>query len=400
MTLLKIEEPKTYNPGDTTFFNHPVLRLGFRPFYLLAAAFAAVSVPLWMVRYLGWSEHLANVGLLWHMHEMIFGFVIAVVIGFLYTAGRNWTGLWTPTKRHLAALAGLWVAGRLAMLAGTPAIAALVDFAFLPLATWPMYRVLQRSGNKRNMFVIVLLSLLAIANAIFHASVLGWLSVSPMRPVYAAIMIIVMLESVIAGRVIPGFTANAIPGTKPVTDMRQDRVCMALTGAACLSFIFGAPPMLMAACAVVAACAQLIRLAGWKPYTTLHHPLLWILHLSYAWIPVGFALLALSILNVVSQSAALHVLAIGSMAGLIIGMTTRTALGHTGRRLSVGNSEIAMYLLIQIGAVSRLFAAVQSGVVRDAALLVTTVAWSAAFLLYLYVYGPYLVRARVDNKEG
>jgi uncharacterized protein involved in response to NO len=400
MSLLRIEEPHLRSSGKPTLADHPVLRLGFRPFYLLAAAFAAISIPLWMVRYLGWSEHVANVGLLWHMHEMVFGFVIAVIIGFLYTAGRNWTGLWTPTKGHLAALVGLWIAGRLAMLIASPAIAASVDLLFLPLATWPLFRVLQRSGNTRNMFVIVLLSLLTIANAVFHGASMELLAVSPMQPVYAAIMIIVMLESVIAGRVIPGFTANVVLHNKPSVDARQDKLCMTVTALACITLIAGWPAAMLAAASFAAACAQLIRLTSWKPHTTIRHPLLWILHLSYAWIPVGFLLLALSALNVVSQSAALHVLTIGSMAGLIIGMTTRTALGHTGRPLKAGDSETIMYLLIQVGVICRLIAALQSGAVRDAALLITTAAWAAAFVTYLIVYGPYLMAPRVDGKEG
>lgn len=400
MTLLTIEEPTLPRTGKTPIGDHPLFRLGFRPFYLLAAAFAALSVPLWLARYLGWTEHFAHIDLNWHMHEMVFGFVIAVVIGFLYTAGRNWTGLWTPTKSHLAALAALWIAGRIAMLALNPALAAIVDFLFLPLATWPMYRVLKRSGNKRNMFAIGLLALLALANAVFHAAVLGWAPVATMTPIHAAIMIVVMLESVIAGRVIPGFTANAVQGAKPVTNLRQDRLCMVVTAIAGFAFIFNLPASIIAAFAFAAACAQLFRLAFWKSYVTFKNPLLWILHLSYAWIAVGFVLLALSAINLVPQSAAIHVLAIGATAGLIIGMITRTALGHTGRPLKAGKSETAMYLLIQIGTVCRLVAALQSGGLRENALIAAATAWSVAFILYLIVYAPYLVKPRVDGKEG
>jgi uncharacterized protein involved in response to NO len=400
MTLLTIEEPNLPKSGKQTIADLPLFRLGFRPFYLLAAAFAAISVPLWLARYLGWTNHFAHVDLNWHMHEMVFGFVIAVVIGFLYTAGRNWTGLWTPTKSHLAALAALWIAGRIAMLTFNPVFAAIVDILFLPLATWPLYRVLKRSGNKRNMFAIVLLSLLTLANAVFHAAALGWLSVSPMTPIHAAIMIVVMLESVIAGRVIPGFTANAVKGAKPITNVRQDRICMVVTGIAGFAFIFNLAAPIIAAFAFAAACVQLFRLAFWKSYVTLKNPLLWILHLSYAWISVGFILLALSAINLVPQSAAIHVLVIGATAGLIIGMITRTALGHTGRLLKAGKSETAMYLLVQVGTVCRLVAALQSGDVRQTALIVTAAAWSVAFILYLIVYAPYLLKPRVDGKEG
>src|SRR4051812_40793980 len=163
MTLLTIDDPEI-SAAASRYAAYPLWRLGFRPFYLLAAAFSVLAVPLWTAQYLGWTAAWPHVGLGWHMHEMVFGVALAVVIGFLYTAGRTWTGLWTPRNGHLAALAALWVAGRLAMLASPPVLAAIVDMLFLPLAAWPMLRVLQQSGNKRNMFLVGLLGLLTMAN--------------------------------------------------------------------------------------------------------------------------------------------------------------------------------------------------------------------------------------------
>jgi uncharacterized protein involved in response to NO len=400
MALIFIEEPRVPKNGKSLLNDHPVLRLGFRPFYLLAAAFAAISVPLWISRYFGWTQGLKHVDLNWHMHEMIFGFAVAVIIGFLYTAGRNWSGLWTPRGKTLAAIAGLWIAGRVAMLIADPVLAAIIDLTFLPVAAWPLYRVLKKSGNKRNLFLVGLLAMIAIANAAFHAALLGWLNISTVLPVHAAILIIVIIESVIGGRVIPGFTANAVHGVKPIVSVPRDRISLALTVSACVAWISGIPAPLTAALAMAAACAQLTRLAGWMTHRTLKHPLLWILHLSYAWIPLGFGLLALAALNLVSASAAIHVLAVGSMAGLIIGMTTRTALGHTGRALKVGAKEVAMYGLIQVGAVARFVAAVDAAGMRDVALITAMVTWSIAFVLYVVVYGPYLFKARVDGREG
>lgn len=400
MALIYIEEPQVTKRGKQTFEDHPILRLGFRPFYLLAAAFAAISVPLWTARYFGWNPGLTHVDLNWHMHEMIFGFAIAVIIGFLYTAGQNWTGLSTPHGKTLAAIAALWIAGRVAMLGLDPLPAATIDLAFLPVAAWPLYRVLKKSGNKRNMFLVGLLALLTIANAAFHACVLGWVSISSSLPVHAAILVIVIIESVIGGRVIPGFTANTVQGVKPIQNAQRDRISLVLTATACVAWIGGFPAALTAALTVAAACAQLTRLAGWKPHSTMRHPLLWILHLSYAWIPVGFILLAAAALNLAPASAAIHVLAIGSMAGLIIGMITRTTLGHTGRALKAGAADVAMYALIQIGVIARFAAAVSAGGLRDAALVVTTLSWSIAFIVYVAVYGPYLFKARVDGRDG
>jgi uncharacterized protein involved in response to NO len=402
MALLTIDEPHPGGAGSSGFADLAIWRLGFRPFYLLAAGFAAISVPLWLMRYLGIGmSGLSNVGLFWHVHEMVFGMAIAVIVGFIFTAGRNWTGLWTPRGTHLAVLAGLWLAGRLAMLFAPPLVAAAVDLAFLPAAAWPMYRVLKRAGNKRNMFLVVLLGLLTAANAAFHAAALGWAGFSPVAAVEAAILIIVAIESVIGGRVIPGFTANAVPGTKPIVHEKRDRICLVLTALASIAWVAGLPAALVASLAVAASCAQIVRLLGWKSLRTVHNPLLWILHLSYAWIPLGFLMLALSALGLVTASAAFHALTVGSMAGLIIGMMTRTALGHTGRMLKSGRSECAMYMLIQAGAIARVAAALNPAASwQQGALAVAAACWVGAFVLYALVYAPYLVRARIDGKEG
>lgn len=395
MSLITIEE----NEGSrATGKPNAFLALGFRPFYLLAAAFAAVSIPAWVASYYGWAG-ASGVGLDWHVHEMLFGFVVAVVIGFLYTAGRNWTGLWTPRGAPLAAIAGVWLAGRVAMFAAGPLLAAAVDLAFLPVAAWPMYRVLKRSGNKRNMFLVGLLALLTVANAVFHASRLGWIDIAPTRPIHAAILIVVIIESAIGGRVIPNFTNNAAK-VKTVTNPLVDKIALAFTAAAGAAWVAGLPPVLVALLALGAAAGQGWRLAGWKPLATLRNPLLWILHASYAWIVIGFVLLALAQLGVVPQSAAVHALAVGALAGLILGMITRTALGHTGRPLKSGPAETAMYVLMQAGVLARVAAALASGSARDATLLAAAIFWSAAFTLYVIVYAPYLARPRVDGREG
>ncbi len=400
MALLSIEEPRLPSSSEHLLDKHPLFRLGFRPFYFLAAAFAAVSVPLWIARYFGLAPGLSHIDLNWHVHEMIFGFAIAVIIGFLYTAGRNWTGLWTPRGKYLAALVALWIAGRGAMLTLSPPLAAVIDIAFLPLATWPMYQVLKKSGNRRNMFLVGMLGLLTAANVVFHAAVNGWLAVSSLWSLHAAILVIVMIESVIAGRVIPGFTANAVPGVKPIVDSRRDKIIVAFTALTCIAWVAGLSPILIASLAMATAVSQLMRLIGWKTHRTLGNPLLWILHVSYGWIPLGFGLLGLAALQVVPASAAFHVLAIGSMAGLIIGMITRTTLGHTGRPLRAGRKEVIMYCLVQVGVIARFWATIDAGGGRDSALLVSVACWSAAFLLYVLTYGPYLFAARIDGREG
>ena len=378
-----------------------MFRLGFRPFYLLAALLAVLALPVWVAQYLG-AISWPRIGLGWHMHEMVFGVAVAVIVGFLLTAVRAWTGLWTPRASHLAALAALWLAGRAAMLAGPSPLAALVDLAFLPLAAWPMWRVLRQAGNKRNRFLPLLLLVLAVANGFYHAAALGWIALSPATPVEAAILVIVLIESTIGARVIPMFTRNGVPGSAPIENPRRDRIALGLTAAVAVGWLLPLPPALFAAIAGAAACASLLRLAGWKPQRTFGVPLVWILHLSYGWIGVGFVLLALAALNLVTFTAAFHALAVGSMAGLIIGMMTRTALGHTGRPLTAGAADVAMFWLIQFGALARLCAALSPdlGLARGTSLVAAALAWTLAFGLYAAVYGPYLWRARIDGKEG
>ena len=385
---------------QTAPFGFPLWRLAFRPFYLLAALAAVLMIPLWLARYYGWLPGLPNVGLYWHAHEMVFGFAIAIVIGFLYTAGRVWTGLPTPRGAALAALAALWIGGRLAMLAAPPLVAAMVDSLVIPLAALPLYLVRKRAGNRRNLFLILLLALLTTANLAYHCAVLGRIALSPLVPVEAAILVIVLLETIIGARVIPMFTKNALPGVTPIVHPGRDRISVALVVLAGAGWLLGAPAPLRAALAAAAALALLLRLLGWKPFSTWRMPLLWILHLSYAWIVVGLFLLALAALGVVPASAAFHALTVGSMAGLMIGMITRTALGHTGRALIAGRAETLMYVLVQVGALIRVCAALPPPAAHEAALLAAGACWSAAFLLYLAVYGPYLFRARIDGKDG
>jgi uncharacterized protein involved in response to NO len=395
MSLLQIDDPAAAPRGRLA--PHPFFALGFRPFYLLGAAFAGLAVPAWTASALGW--HAApRLDLLWHMHEMLFGFVIAIVVGFLYTAGRNWTGLWTPRGPALAALTALWLAGRVAMATLPPAPAAALDAAFLPLAAWPLYRVIRRAGNTRNLAMVALLAVLALANLAYHGAVLGLLPVSPMQPLYAAIVAVVLIEAVLGGRVIPSFTANAL-GVKLPAMRELDTLSLALTLAVGLAWTLWPMSLLLAVVAAAAALAHTARIAIWEPQATVRMPLLWVLHLSYAWIPLGFLTLALACFGLVPQSAAVHLLTVGAMGGLIIGMITRTALGHTGRPLKAGRAETLMFVLLHAGVVARLAAAL-APVLRTPGLVLATLCWSLAFGMYCLVYGPYLLRARVDGREG
>lgn len=395
--LLHINEPET---GKFQFGNMPLFRLGFRPFYLLAALFAAISIPLWLASYTGHLPGMQSLDLNWHMHEMVFGFALAVIIGFLMTAARNWTGLWTLRGWPLAGLALLWLAGRLAMLCLPAPAAAVIDLAFIPLAAWPLYAVIKKSGNTRNMPLLGLLALLFLANVFFHASRLEYLPLSPFTSIQAAILLIVILETVMAGRVIPGFTANAIPGVAPRTSPLLNKLALILLVLAALGWVLQLPASVAAVFSFSATIAQALRLWRWRSWKTGRHPLLWILHLSYGWIVIGLFLLGMAELGFIAASTAFHALAVGSMSGLILGMITRTALGHTGRLLKVDYREITMYLLLQVGILARICANIPFAQHRNMVLFLAMICWSSAFLLYLAVYVPYLCHARLDGREG
>ena len=379
----------------------PLLRLGFRPFYLLAALFAATAIPLWAAIVLGRvSVGLAVPPLLWHAHEMLYGFAVAVVIGFLMTAGKAWTGLPTPRGPALGALAALWIAARLSALGAPYAVYALPDVALLPLVAGIFARVLLRAGNRRNLPLAGVLGGLAAANIIFHLAVLGIVDVPPVRALYAALAFIVVIECVIAGRVIPAFTASATPGLVITAQPRLGAAALATTAVGLALWVFAAPAPLTAAALIAAAGLQVLRQWHWRPFVTRSRPILWILHLSHAWLPVGFVLLACAQLGKVPVSAGIHALAVGATGGLIIGMLTRTARGHTGRTLQASRLEVVAYLLVFAAAICRVVMPLVAPQWFQHFVAGAAVAWSAAFLIYLFIYAPWLTSTRLDGKDG
>jgi uncharacterized protein involved in response to NO len=379
----------------------PLLRLGFRPFYLLAALFAATAIPLWAGIVLGLVDvRLAVPPVLWHAHEMLYGFALAVVIGFLMTAGKAWTGLPTPRGAALGALAALWLAARLSALAAPYAVYAVLDVSLLPLVAAIFARVLLRAGNKRNLPLAGILAALAAINAVFHLAVLGILDVPPVRALYAALALIVMIECVIAGRVIPAFTASATPGLRIAPQPRLAIAAFALTGLGLAAWVLAAPGPLTAALLLGAAALQLVRQWHWQPWVTRTRPILWILHAAYAWLPLGFVLLACAALGRIPVSAGVHALAVGATGGLIIGMITRTARGHTGRPLQVSRPEVVAYVLVIGAAVCRALLPLVAPHWLLHFVAGAAVAWTSAFLIYLVIYTPWLTGTRLDGKDG
>jgi uncharacterized protein involved in response to NO len=392
-----MQRPDAASPQRLALF-----ALGFRPFYLLAALLAALSVPVWVAQYVGvLPAHGPIAGLTWHMHEMVFGFAVAVITGFLFTAGRNWTNQPTPTGRTLAALAALWLAARVLTITGPSFAAAYVDFAFLPLVAWFLWRALKAANNKRNYFFVALLAALALFNMAFWFAAFGIAPFSPLVPVKAALYVIVLIVAIMGGRVIPMFTQNALPNARVRRNMTLDRWAIGLLAAALALDVLAAPGWLLVPVALAAAVSHAIRLALWDPVATRIRPIVWILHLSYAWIPLGLVLLAVAALTPsVHEVYAVHSFAIGAVGGMIIGMITRTALGHTGRPLVAGLAETFAYGLVQAAAFTRVVVGLAVPAAYGHTLALSALFWSAGFAVYAIAYFPILTRPRADGRPG
>ena len=379
----------------------PLLRLGFRPFYLGTALLACLAVPLWIAIFLGRIQvPLPMSPLLWHAHEMLFGFAAGVVVGFLLTAVKAWTGLETARGPLLGALALLWLAARLASLVAPYAVYATLDMLLLPAVAAVLLRVLIKAGNKRNIPLICLLLLMAAANLVFHLSVLGIVAVPAVSALYAELALILMVVSVITGRVVPMFTRNVTPGLVINMPRKFELSLLAVTAVALALWVFAAPAPVVLVASLAAGVMHAVRLWKWHPHVTFKRPILWILHASYAWLPLGFVLLALAQLGWVVPSLAVHAFAVGVIGGLIIGMVTRTARGHTGRPLQPSRGEVVAYALVMLAAVLRVLVPAVQPAWYAYALEGAACLWAIAFAIYLVIYTPWLMRTRLDGKDG
>lgn len=374
--------------------------LGFRPFFLLASVFSVFSALLWVAQYSGVLPHTYLRGPVWHAHEMLFGYTMAVMAGFLLTAVRNWTSRPTATGAPLMALAALWVCGRVLVLTPFDTAAALVNGAF-PLAVAVAIGIpLVRSRNVRNYFFVGLLLLLSALVLVLHQALLPQASVSPQLGLRVALDVVLFVIVVIAGRVVPMFTNNGVPGAAATRHALVEKLALGAVMLLAVADLLQMSAVAAGAVALLAAAAHGVRLYLWSPWRTFGHPLVWILHAAYAWIVLHLALRGLSELGLFSPSLATHALTIGAIGGMTIGMMTRTARGHTGRPLEADRYELAAFLLVQLAAIVRVFGGVVSPGLYLASVQVAGMAWAAAFGLYAVRYWPVLTRPRVDGKPG
>jgi uncharacterized protein involved in response to NO len=383
----------------------PFLRGGFRPFFFGGAAWAVLALVLWLLALSGTiTLPSALDALAWHRHEMLFGFVGAVICGFLLTAIPNWTGRLPIAGSPLAALFGLWLAARLALLFSAVsgmAIALVLDVGFYILLAGLFAREVASAGN-RNLAIVALVLLFGVANALDYAGAAGIL-----RDVgigyRAGITMVVLMISLVGGRIVPSFTRNwlakrSIKDRLPGQANRFDFATIAGTAAAMIAWTASPHKPFAGAILILAGILQAIRLGRWQGVRAAADPLVLILHVGYAWVPIGLALLGASILSpAVPESAAVHALTAGAMATMILAVMTRATLGHTGRELKANAATIFLYLLVTLGAALRV--AAPFGLFDYmAGIELAGLAWAAAFLIFLLTYGPMLIRPRTDGR--
>lgn len=377
---------------------------GFRPFFLLAGAFASAILPLWMLALLGFAHPDAYFdATYWHAHEMAFGFTCAVIAGFLLTAVSNWTGRDTLVGAPLLGLAALWLAGRVALLTpGLPrAAVAAIDLAFLPAVALAIARPLVATRNRRNFVMVAVLAALWLANAATHLDVLGWLPSGRRLGALVAVDIIVLLSIVIAGRVVPMFTRNA---TGVATIRSHPKLELAAIVTMLLVVIADAARPDWSGCVVLAAAASVFsaaRAVHWGTRRVWREPLLWVLHVAYAWIPLGLALrVAAHATDVVPAVIATHALTVGAIGGLTLGMMARVSLGHTGRVLRASRPMTAAFVCVTLAAVVRVFGPVVDVRAYRATVFAAGTLWTIAFGIFVVVFAPILTARRVDDRPG
>lgn len=375
----------------------PFWSYAFRPFFLLSGLFAVAVVGVWVMTLHGdGPATLPPDTLTWHGHEMIVGFAMAAVAGFMLTAVATWTGRPPVSGLPLALLVCAWLAGRAAMLfAGLlPAwVTAFFDLAFPVLLCALIAREVIGAGNRRNYPIVGLAALLATLNLLYH--------VGFDRPaLYLLIHVILLLITVIAGRIVPNFTANWLRArgrtSLPVVSAALDRVTIAATIATGIGAAVAPASAITGVVAIVAAVAHAGRLARWRGLSTTSEPLLFVLHVAYTWLPIGYALSACAIFGLwFPPTAALHALTMGAIGSMILAVTTRVALAHTGRNLHAARLIVVAYCVLALAIVVRVSSSFAGGAYLDLVDL-AAVGWMAAFAIFCWVYWPVLTGPRVD----
>jgi len=396
--LINLEDPGK-NPDPTM----PLLQLGFRPFFLLAGVSAVLLILVWSLLFSAVGPDVVYGTVYWHGHEMVFGYVAAVVAGFLLTAVKNWTGRQTLNGISLLALSILWLAARL--LPFFPAsipywLVATIDLSFLPALAAAILPLLLKTKNYRNLIFIGIILLLTAANIVFHFGAAGVLASGQAYGLYAAVYTILLLISIMGGRVIPFFIERGIGGnftrkSYPAIEISASAILL-LLGILHTVGAIGVPTVIVA---LLAAVLHLIRLSGWYGKGIWRVPLLWVLVLAYGWIIVGLFLMALAMAGLFAISLALHAMTIGGIGLMTMGMMARVSMGHSGRRLVAPGLLPAAFVALNLAVVVRVFLPLLMPIESYSLLvLISALIWAAAFAVFVFRMSPVYYLPRADGR--
>jgi uncharacterized protein involved in response to NO len=376
----------------------------FRPFFLSAGLFAIVAISVWLMALHGTGLALVPATLpYWHGHEMVVGFAMAAMAGFVLTAVATWTDRAPLEGTLLGVLVLAWLLGRFAMLATTQLpywLVACVDTIFPFLLAFLVGREVVGGGSHRNYPIIGIILVLAVLNLLYHLGVMRVLPGMDRLALTLLIHVVLLMITVIAGRIIPNFTANwlrargheRLPENRPLID----GITVAATVATGVSVSLTAFGPVTAFLATVAALSHFIRLARWRGLATTSEPLLFVLHVAYLWLPVGYGLTALAAFGLIfPASAALHALTMGGIGNMILAVTSRVALAHTGRPLHAPGLIVLAYAILNAAVVARVLSPLNSGLTVGLIDL-SALGWIATFAIFTGVYWPVLTRPRVD----
>ncbi len=385
-----------------------ILNLAFRPLFLLGVLFSVLAMSFWVYFWLKpfpWSVYGGPVW--WHGHEMLFGFGIAIVSGFLLTAVKTWTGVPGLSGTKLALFVLVWLTSRILILTGShhlSHIIALIDVSFLLLSAIALAYPIIKVKQWRNLMFVPILLMLASLNAYSHWSVLTNHAHLSIQSLHATAMLFVLMIAILGGRVIPFFTANATTVNKPSPIKSLEIISLLSIFSMAIIAFLGFDQVnhqVLLSLSAVAAISNVARWLRWGWQKTFTNPLLWSLHVSFLFIPFGFILMALYAVNLIdSLSVVIHCFTVGSIGGMILAMISRVTLGHTGRPLKSHILISSAFSLILISAIIRVVIPAWFINYYQTGIIVAGILWIVAFAFYLLVYSPMLLNKRADGKEG
>jgi uncharacterized protein involved in response to NO len=376
---------------------------GFRPFFLSAAVFAGVALPIWVMILSGSDNtNFLYVPREWHVHEMIFGFLPAVIAGFLFTAMPNWTDRPPIKGLPLMLLWTLWLAGRLVIAIPWPPpfVCAIVDGTFLIALAIIVWREIAIGNAWDRSPIGMLISLYAIANLLFHFRALS--DAATDLPERMALSVIILLLALIGGRVIPNFTLDFLSergmSQQPPSFSRFDGASILLAAIAAIAWTVQPQAMVTGWLLIVAGLVNLIRLFRWYGWVAWREPLVLILHVGYGWLAMSLLILGAAILGFgLRQEDAVHALTTGAVGSMTLAIMTRASLGHTGRPRHAGHMTVMIYSLVNLGAMLRVFGPT-TDLSTSLVLGLSAIVWSSAYVLFAIVYGPFLLRQSLEEE--